>query len=42
VFTNPALIVAATEEHAERVGTDFVYDPLIGDRDPPLDYRKIR
>jgi aminobenzoyl-glutamate utilization protein B len=42
VFTNPALIVAAAEEHAERVGPEFVYDPLIGDRDPPLDYRKIR
>ncbi len=40
IFTNPALVAEATEEHSARVGPDFVYDALIGDRDPPLDYRK--
>jgi aminobenzoyl-glutamate utilization protein B len=40
LFTNPDLIEAATAEHLERVGPDFEYRPLVGDRDPPLDYRK--
>ena len=40
IFTYPALVAEATEEHSARVGPDFVYDALIGDRDPPLDYRK--
>jgi aminobenzoyl-glutamate utilization protein B len=39
LFTNPALLTAATEEHQERVGPDFEYRPMLGDRDPPLDYR---
>jgi len=26
-------------EFAERRGEDFEYRPLLGDRDPPLDYR---
>lgn len=42
IFTNPEILEAASAEHAERVGPDFVYTPLLGDRDPPLDYRKIR
>jgi aminobenzoyl-glutamate utilization protein B len=42
VFSNPELARAAAAEQAERVGPDFVYVPLLGDRDPPLDYRKIR
>ena len=42
IFTNPDIVEAASAEHAERVGPDFVYTPLLGDRDPPLDYRKIR
>jgi len=42
LFTNPTLVEAARAEHAERVGPDFVYVPLLGDRDPPLDYRVIR
>ena len=40
LFTNPELVEAAKEEHSARVGPDFDYQPLIGDRDPPLDYRK--
>jgi aminobenzoyl-glutamate utilization protein B len=39
IFTNPDLVEAAQAEHAERVGPDFEYKPLVGDRDPPLDYR---
>ncbi len=42
VFTNPAIVEAAAAEQAERVGPGFVYEPLLGDRSPPLDYRKIR
>ncbi len=40
LFTTPSLVVAAKAEHRERVGPDFVYKPLVGDRAPPLDYRK--
>ncbi len=40
LFTDPALLAAAAAEHMERVGPDFEYVSLVGDRDPPLDYRK--
>ncbi len=40
LFTNPALVAEAKTEHERRVGPDFVYKPLVGDRAPPLDYRK--
>lgn len=39
LFTDPALVEAAKVEHLERVGPDFEYVSLVGDRDPPLDYR---
>ena len=39
LFKNPALIKKARNEFKERRGTDFVYQPLIGDRPPALDYR---
>ena len=39
LFTRPELIEAATAEHLERIGPNFVYRPLVGDRAPPLDYR---
>jgi aminobenzoyl-glutamate utilization protein B len=39
LFTQPALIATAKAEHVERVGANFVYGPLLGDRAPPLDYR---
>jgi len=39
LFTNPSIIVEAKEELKRRVGSGFVYKPLIGDREPPLDYR---
>jgi aminobenzoyl-glutamate utilization protein B len=40
LFTNPALVEAAKAEHLKRVGPNFVYTSLVGDREPPLDYRK--
>ena len=39
LFTQPALLDAAREEFLRRRGPDYVYEPLLGDRDPPLDYR---
>lgn len=40
VFTKPDLVTAAKEEHDERIPEGWTYEPLLGDRDPPLDYRK--
>ena len=40
LFANPALLDQAGEEFRERRGPDFAYSPLLGDREPPLDYRK--
>jgi aminobenzoyl-glutamate utilization protein B len=40
LFTDPQLLAAATAEYREQVGPNFVYEPLLGDRPPPLDYRK--
>jgi aminobenzoyl-glutamate utilization protein B len=40
LFTDPKIIAAATDEYRGRVGPDFVYRPLVGNRPPPLDYRK--
>jgi len=40
LMTDPALRAAAKAEYEKRVGPDFVYVPLVGDRKPPLDYRK--
>ena len=39
LFTEPNLIEAAQEEFFRRRGPDYVYEPLVGDREPPLDYR---
>ena len=39
LFTQPALLDAARDEFLRRRGPDYVYEPLLGDRDPPLDYR---
>ena len=39
IFSNPEIVEAAAAEQARRVGPDFVYKPLLGDRAPPLDYR---
>jgi len=40
LFTQPEILEAAWAEHREQVGPDFVYRPLLGDRPPPLDYRR--
>jgi len=40
LFTNPGLLDAARVEFDERRGKTFKYKPLIGDRAPPLDYRR--
>jgi len=40
LFTNPALIAKAKEEYQKQAGPNFVYTPLVGNRPPPLDYRK--
>ena len=39
LFENPELRAAARDEFEGRRGTDFQYRALLGDRDPPLDYR---
>ena len=41
IISNPSIIEEAKTEHVERIGKDFIYKPLLGDRKPPLDYRKI-
>jgi aminobenzoyl-glutamate utilization protein B len=40
LFTDPELIASAKDEHVRRVGPDFEYRSLVGERAPPLDYRK--
>lgn len=40
LIENAALREKARVEFESRRGDDFVYEPLIGDRLPPLDYRK--
>jgi aminobenzoyl-glutamate utilization protein B len=39
LFADPALVAAAKTEFDKSRGPDFVYKPLIGDREPPLNYR---
>jgi len=40
LYSDPGKLAEITEEFHRRRGDDFQYDPLLGDRDPPLDYRK--
>ena len=40
LVTQPEVIQRAWTEFEERRGKDFHYQPLLGDRDPPLDYRR--
>jgi aminobenzoyl-glutamate utilization protein B len=40
LFSDPKLVAAASAEYRQRVGPDFRYVPLVGNRPPPLDYRK--
>jgi len=39
LFKDPALIQQAKSEFEKRRGPSYEYRPLLGDRDPPLDYR---
>ncbi len=39
LFTNPKLILEAKAEFESRRGEDFKFEPIMGDRTPPLDYR---
>lgn len=40
LYESPELRAAARDEFEGRRGSDFDYEALLGDRDPPLDYRK--
>ena len=40
LYTHPELRAAARKEFDEKRGPDYQYKSLLGDRDPPLDYRK--
>jgi len=40
LFTNPELRAAARAEFDQARGENYEYKSLLGDRDPPLDYRK--
>lgn len=40
LYLDPGQLDAARAELIENRGEDFEYVPLLGDRDPPLDYRK--
>ena len=39
LYTDPTVIERARVEFEERRGEDFEYRALLGDREPPLDYR---
>ena len=41
IYLDPDIIDEAKKELAKRKGEDFKYIPLLGDRNPPLDYRNI-
>ena len=40
LFTQPELLEASKGEYLERIGPDFRYEALLGDRAPALDYRR--
>lgn len=40
LFSNPKIIDEANRELKRLRGADFKYEPMLGDRNPPLDYRK--
>jgi len=39
IYLDPSIAKKAKKELSERVGENFNYFPLLGDRNPPLDYR---
>ena len=40
LLTQPDLLSEARQEFERRRGANFTYRPLLGDRDPPFDYRR--
>ncbi len=40
IYSDPEIITGIKNEFLEKRGVDFVYKPLLGDREPPFDYRK--
>ncbi|AOS98665.1 p-aminobenzoyl-glutamate hydrolase subunit B [Microbulbifer aggregans] len=40
LLRDPTLVEKAQQEFEQKRGDDFKYVPLLGDREPPLDYRK--
>jgi aminobenzoyl-glutamate utilization protein B len=40
LFQQPSVLEMAKAEFNSRIPAGFAYRPLVGDRDPPLDYRK--
>ncbi len=38
IFKDPSIVEEAKAELEERRGKDFVYEPILGDREPALDY----
>ena len=42
LMMNPDFTQQAEDEMIQRRGRDFVYRPLLGDRDPPLNYRNTQ
>jgi aminobenzoyl-glutamate utilization protein B len=40
ILQNEELREAAIAEHKDKLGENFHYEPLLGDRPPPLDYRE--
>jgi len=40
LFLQPRVLTEAKAEYVQRMGEDFVYESLVGDRAPPLDYRR--
>lgn len=40
LMSNPKLVQSVKEEHQKNIGDRFIYEPFIGDRKPPLDYRE--
>jgi aminobenzoyl-glutamate utilization protein B len=40
ILTDADLRATAVREHAEKLGDDFHYEALLGERPPPLDYRR--
>lgn len=39
IYNNPKIAAEAKAELMKQRGSDFVYESLLGDREPPLDYR---